>query len=209
MENLADKNSYANVVLKTIYERRAVRKYSNKPVGADIINTLLDAARMAPSAMNHQPWHFYVLNKPETISSFSKAIISESKFSMLKAGAKEVVHSILHPGSFHLKDGANFFSAPDPIFHGAPLVIFITSPKKNEWAALDIGMCAQNIMLAAKSLGLDSCPVGLAKFIEETKIYQLLQVPDTEHVNLAIIVGYANEVPELHERKKDNVSFIE
>jgi len=51
------------------------------------------------------------------------------------------------------------------------VVIFIISPHDNEWASLDVGMCAQNIMLAAKSLGLDTCPVGFGKYVEKTKIF--------------------------------------
>ena len=84
----------------------------------------------------------------------------------------------------------------------------ISSTKGNEWAQLDIGMCAQNIMLAAKSLGLDSCPVGLAKFIEHTDEYNEMEVPSSEEINLAILIGYGDETPHIHERKKDNAKFI-
>ena len=42
---------------KTIYERRAVRRYKDKPVDRKLIEQVLDAGRMAPSAMNKQPWH--------------------------------------------------------------------------------------------------------------------------------------------------------
>jgi nitroreductase len=200
---------YANETLNTIFERRAVRKFKERPVDLLLIEELLEAARMAPSAMNKQPWHFYVLMNKEKIKTFSKAIMHHSKLAMLKAGIKEATHHILHPSSFHLKDGVDFFKADDPIFHNAPVVIFISSTRGNEWAQLDIGMCAQNIMLAAKSLGLATCPVGLAKFIENTEEYTQLNIPSSEEINLAIIVGYADETPDLHERKKDNVKFIE
>ena len=99
-------------------------------------------------------------------------------------------------------------NAEDPVFHGAPVVIFITSKKDNEWAALDIGMCSQNIMLAAKSIGLDSCPVGMGKYIDQTKIYSRLNIPESEHVHLAIIIGYGNESPEVKERIKNNLIYI-
>jgi len=202
------KRNYPNETVKTIYERRAIRKFKDKPVEKEIIFELLEAARMAPSAMNKQPWHFYVLNNKDVIKALSSAIMHHSKLAMLKAGIKEIVHTILHPSSFHLKDGVDFFKAEDPIFHGAPVVIFISSTKGNEWAQLDIGMCAQNIMLAAKSLGLDSCPVGLAKFIEHTDEYNEFEVPSSEEINLAIIIGYGDETPHIHERKKDNAKFI-
>jgi len=197
-----------NEILKAIYERRAIRKFKKEGVQKELILELINAARMAPSAINKQPWHFYILTDAEMIKRFSNAIIKNSKMALLKAGLKEAWHHILHPGSFHLKDGLDFFKADDPIFHGAPVVIFISSTKDNEWASLDIGMCAQNIMLAARSLGLGTCPVGLAKFIENTDEYKILNVPSSEHINLAILVGYANENPAVHERKQDNATFV-
>jgi len=197
-----------NETLKVIYERRAVRKFKDKAVEKELVLELLNAARMAPSAINKQPWHFYVLTNTEMIKRFSSAIIKHSKMAMLKAGLKEALHHLLHPGSFHLKDGMDFLKAEDPIFHGAPIVIFISSEKSNEWASLDIGMCAQNIMLAAKSLGLDTCPVGLAKFIEHTDEYKELHIPSSEQIYLAILVGYGNENPAVHERKQDNAKFV-
>ncbi|MGZ6539884.1 MAG: nitroreductase family protein [Bacteroidia bacterium] len=197
-----------NETLKVIYERRAIRKFKDKGVDRELIEQLLEAARMAPSAMNRQPWKFYVLTKKETIQSFSKEITKTTKAGILKTGLKEVVKTLVHPGNFHLKDGLQFFKSEDPIFHGAPVVIFITSPKNNEWAGLDIGMCSQNIMLAAKSLGLDSCPVGLAKFVEQSAVYDQLKAPNSEQVNLAIVIGYGDETPEVHERLKDNAVFI-
>jgi len=193
--------------LQTIYERRAIRKYKNRPVEHEIIEQIIDAGRMAPSAINQQEWKFYILTNKDTIKTFSKEIAKTSAKEFLKSGVKEVVKTagnLLH--SFHNID---LFKWADPIFHGAPVVIFITAPKDNEWAGLDIGMCAENMMLAAKTLGLDSCPVGLAKFVEHTDIFYKLRIPATEKVQLAVILGYGDETPEVHKREKDNAIFID
>ena len=206
---VSETKKYASETLKTIFERRAVRKFKNKTVPKQTILALLDAARMAPSAMNKQPWHFYVLTKKEKIKAFSNAILHNSKLAMLKAGVKGALDNILHPNSFHLKDGINFLKVDDPIFHSAPVVIFISSSRSNEWAHLDVGMCSQNLMLAAKSLGLDSCPIGFAKFIENTDEYKELNVPSSEEINLAVVIGYGDELPSVHERKQNNVKFID
>ena len=57
METLSiETASKKNETLKTIYERRAVRAYQDKSVSKEIIEQLLDAGRMAPSAINKQPW---------------------------------------------------------------------------------------------------------------------------------------------------------
>jgi nitroreductase len=63
-------------------------------------------------------------------------------------------------------------------------------------------------MLAAKSFGLATCPIGLVKFLEKTDKFSSLGIPKSEHIYLAITVGYGDESPEVHERKKGNVKFI-
>ncbi len=196
-----------NETLKTIYERRAVRKFKDKAVTKEIIEQLLDAGRMAPSAINRQPWKFYIVTKKEDIKLFSKEIGTAALKSIPQMGIKNIVKAAASSIT-HLSHGIDFLKAPDPVFHGAPVVIFITAEKDNEWAGLDIGMCTQNIMLAAKSLGLDSCPVGFGKFIMQAKSYSKLNIPAKEQVLLAVIIGYRDESPEVHERKRDNVIYI-
>jgi nitroreductase len=192
-------------MLKTIYERRSVRRYLDKAVDRELIEKVISAGCMAPSAMNRQPWKFYMLTNKETIKSFSKEIAKVTARELLKSGPLGIVKLAAGAlSSIHLGD---LLKGPDPIFYGAPVVIFITAPADNEWAPLDIGMCAQNIMLAAKSLGLESCPLGVGKYVEHTKIYYQLQVPFPEKVLLAIIIGYGNETPTAHARATDNVFY--
>ena len=197
---------FSSETMRVIYERRAVRKYKDKPVGKDFIDQVIDAGRMAPSAINKQPWRFYVLTDKALIQSFSKEIAAVALKSFARTGIINMFKTVVNLLDF--PHGLNFHAMEDPVFHGAPVVIFITGSRYNEWAALDIGMCAQNMMLMAKSLGLDSCPVGFAKFVEKTKIFPRLKVPVSEKVFLAVILGYGDESPKLHERKKNNVDFI-
>lgn len=196
-----------NETIKTIFTRRAVRKYKDLPISRVIIEKILNAGRMAPSAMNKQPWCFYILTNKETIKAFSKEIIKIGMKKMIKAGPKQIVKTVA--GLLHFSFGSGILKGGDRVFYGAPVVIFISAPKDNEWAGLDIGMCCQNMMLAAKSLGLESCPIGFGKYVQETKIYPRLKVPPTEQVHLAVILGYGNESPEMHKRNKENVFFID
>jgi nitroreductase len=48
-------------VSKAILARRSVRKYDSRPVAEDVLARVLEAGRLAPSAMNNQPWHFIVV----------------------------------------------------------------------------------------------------------------------------------------------------
>lgn len=179
-----------NEILKTIYQRRAVRKYKDQSVDRKLIEQIIDAGRMAPSAMNRQLWKFYVLTNKEQIRSLSPIIV-------------KVANKVLS-----WAHGVDRSKTEDIIFHNAPVVIFITAPKKNEWAALDIGMCCQNMMLAAKSLGLDTCPIGFAKYLEKTDKISILGMSSAEQIKLALIVGYGDENPPVHERKKNNVKYL-
>jgi nitroreductase len=179
-----------NETLKTIYQRRAVRKYKDQPVDKALIEQIIDAGRMAPSAMNRQLWKFYVMTDKKKIRELSPTIV-------------KVANKVLS-----WAHGMDSTKTTDIIFHNAPVVIFITGPKKNEWAALDIGMCCQNMMLAAKSFGLDTCPIGFAKLLEKTDKLSVLGMSSSEEIKLAIIAGYGDEDPPVHERKKDNVKYL-
>lgn len=179
-----------NEVLRIIYERRAVRKYRDQAVDKKLIEQIIDAGRMAPSAMNRQLWKFYVLTDKKLIDSLSPTIV-------------KVANKVLS-----WAHGIDRTKTTDIIFHNAPVVIFVTAPKKNNWASLDIGMCCQNMMLAAKSLGLDTCPIGFAKLLEKTDKISILGLSSSEEIKLAIIVGYGDENPPVHERKRDNVKFL-
>lgn len=199
---------FDNKVIEIIYKRRAVRKYKDVPVQKELIDKIIAAGRMAPTAINKQSWKFYVFRNKERIATLSDAILSSSKWQMFKEGMKEALHFMLHPSSFKLSDGIKFINEKDPVFHCAPVVILITAPKNNEWAALDIGMCAQNMMLAAVSYGLASCPIGFAKMLENTSEPPKIGVSESEMIHLALIIGYADEEPELHSRKTDNVYYV-
>jgi nitroreductase len=192
--------------LELMYERRAVRKYQARLVDRSLIEKIIDAGRMAPSALNKQPWKFYVLTDKVSIRSFSKAILKMAPKAFFKAGTKAIVKQLVH--FLHFPQGLSFLKSEDPVFHNAPVVVFLTADRENEWASLDIGMCAQNMMLAAKYYGLDTCPIGFAKYVEDTSIYGKLNIPESEIVHIAIIIGYGDETPVLHKRIKDNILFI-
>ena len=196
---------YSSETIAAIYGRRSVRKYKDKPVARAIIEKIIAAGKMAPSALNEQPWKFYILTEPEFIQALSKQVNRVAAKKLIKTGPQHIIKTVIK--FLHFPHGLQFLKSNDPVFHGAPVVIFITAPRKNEWAALDIGMCAQNMMLAARSMGLDTCPVGFGKYVEYTKLYPVLKIPADEEVHIAIVLGYGDEQPVLHDRIQGNVFF--
>ena len=90
---------------------------------------------------------------------------------------------------------------PDTIFHLAPLLIVITSPKDSDWAICDASVAIQNMMLYAKSIGLGSCFIGMSRFINEDKeMLAGLNITDDKKVVAAMICGYPDEEPEMKEK---------
>src|SRR4051812_34602270 len=133
--------------LRIIYQRRSVRRYKDQPVPRELIEQVIDAGRMAPTAMIKQPWKFYVLTSKALIKEFSTAIIKTLAGEMVHEGAAGIGKLVL--GALYTLYYSRFKS-PD-IFFGAPVLIFITAPKDEPWACYDVSMCAQNMMLAAKA----------------------------------------------------------
>ncbi len=195
-----------NEIIDNIYKRRAVRKYKDIGISREVIDELIMAGKMAPSAMNKQPWKFYVLTDKEIIKKLSHGIQEVALKKMKGKGVKEIAKAAL--SLFHFSSIKNLLNIEDHVFYNAPVVIFISHQRDDEWGKLDVGMCAQNIMLAAKSLGLESCPVGFAKYVSESPEYALLKVPENEEVDLAIVLGYGDESPDIPNRTGDHIIYI-
>jgi nitroreductase len=176
-----------NEILEIIKKRRSIRKYKDKPLSKDIIDSLLEAARHAPSARNLQQLEYKVITKKDLIKKMSERIVD-----IRRKG---------NP-SFTMKAG-------DTTFHGAPLVIILTGPKESEWAAYDAAIAVQNIMLYATSIGLGSCFIGMSKHLnEDKKILDELHITDDKKIVAAVICGYADEKPEPKE-KRLNAEFFQ
>ena len=78
--------------MDAIFERMSIRKYEDRPVEQEKIEKLLRAAMAAPSAVNQQPWEFYVVKNHDVIVELSKA----SPFAACAADAPVVIVPILH-----------------------------------------------------------------------------------------------------------------
>lgn len=63
----------AKELIKTIFARRSIRKYTTKPVSRKDIRVMLEAAMAAPSASNRQPWHFIVVTDQQTLDRLARA----------------------------------------------------------------------------------------------------------------------------------------
>jgi len=181
--------------LDCIKTRRSVRKYKDQPVDKKTIEQIINAGKYAPSAKNTQPWRFIVITNPNMISELSSDIKMQIK-GLLKwrhlirlfrreLGNLETVKFLY--GVSMVKQ--------DSIFFQAPVVVFIVTEKKSFFDE-SCACCAENMMLAAHSLGLGSCWVGLAHFIDLNKtLIRKIGVPEGHHISAALIFGHPDGEP--------------
>jgi nitroreductase len=88
--------------LEAIQKRRSVRKYRSTPLSKDLIDKLIDAARMAPSAMNLQPWEFIAVSDRETLSKIADA----TDYGKFIAGAPLCIAVFCKEAKYYLEDGS-------------------------------------------------------------------------------------------------------
>jgi nitroreductase len=165
-----------------ISKRRSIRKYEDKAVPKDVIDKLLLAGVSAPSGMNAQPWRFVVIENRDTIKKLSQ----RTKDMLLKGNWPENFKE-----SFKLEK--------DVIFYGAPLLILMCVPKKEDWRTvnlLDCGLAAQNMFLEAYQLGLGSCFIGFACFLNQNpELLTDVGIPKDHELVAPLIFGYPAESP--------------
>lgn len=166
-------------ILKSIYARHSVRAYAPTHLDSATVQTLLDAAVHAPTAMHEEPWAFVVVQDLVLLHRLSE--LAKPLF------VEEVRHRNAH-GASHSFD---HFTRPDfNIFHGADTLIIICAKPMSPFVAADCWLAAENLMLAASAIGLGSCVIGSAvAALNIHKVKTELGIPDEYSAIAPIVVG--------------------
>ena len=177
-------------VLQAISDRRSHRAYQADQIPEDVLSQILRAGLEAPSARNHQPWHYSVVQNPELI----QAVHDEAAAVMGKGGSPR-------------------FADPDfQIFYHAPTVIFLFGEKEFGWTQVDCGIAVENMALAAEGLGVGSVILGLPKpaFMGEKadELRARLGCPEGYDFVIALALGYATDTKEAHDLREEKISRI-
>lgn len=140
---------------------------------------MLEAATYAPSAINIQPWKFTLLTNKDAMKHLSDTA---------KPALLRMLPDVGDEGLAGIKK--QLTNPQYNIFYNAPLLIFV-SGVKSPYAIYDCSMAAQNMMLAAYTLGIGSCWIGTAVGLaNDPKVKAELGVPEDHEVHAAIIFGY-------------------
>ena len=149
-----------------IQHRQSDRRYTDQPVEKEKIATCLEAARLAPSANNSQPWKFIVVDDPDLKDRVAdcSASLGMNKFTFQ---APVIIVVVLEQENIFSSIGGK---VKDKIF-----------------CHYDIGIAVSHFCLQAAELGLGTCIIG---WFDEKKIRELLNINRKRRVPLIISLGY-------------------
>jgi nitroreductase len=171
-----------NPVEQVILERRSIRAFKKESLPNSMIRRILEAGRYAPSTGNTQPWKFIVVNSQEILEEMEKDAVKIIKFFMflldytrgnalrrlyILSWVKWVIRFMkneLNPVPFGLM--TQIAQDRTPAFHGAPTLVLLVEDRRGAGnPSVDIGICGQNMVLAAHSMGAGSCWIGITKVL--------------------------------------------
>lgn len=166
-----------------IARRESCRNFAEKEVEREQLVRCIEAARIAPSACNSQPWSFVLVNGGTLASRTAKCLQSL---------------------------GMNKFTDRCPAFvvvleEKATLSAKLGGKVKDQYyAPIDIGIAAAHLCLAATEQGLSSCIMG---WFDEKKLKELLSISRNKRIRLVIGIGYAAD-EKLREKKRKPLEQI-
>lgn len=171
--------------LDLVRTRQSCRAYSKKPVPRELIDLCLDAARLAPSACNSQPWKFIVVDQEPLRSAL----------------AKEAFSGIYSMNRFVLDAPAIIILVTQRSKYIARLGGHLRGVK---YSLIDIGIAGEHLDLQAAELGLGCCWLG---WFNEKAIKKVLGLSRTEKIDVVFSLGYP-ATPELREKKRQSLDDI-
>lgn len=158
-------------VLDVIKTRRSVRRYKQDPIPEEVFSRVMEAARLAPSGKNLQPWKFIIVKDQELKDRLAEA----SRRQLFIAKAPVIIVACGYPDQSYQYQGN-----------------YMTS-----WS-IDVTCALDHLMLQAQEDGLGTCWIGA---FEEKDVKRILNVPEGVRVLALTPLGYPDEEPRDRGRK--------
>ncbi len=156
-----------------ILSRRTIRQFKSDPVARAVLEQLVNAARLAPSAANLQPLEFVVVDKEE---------VRRQLFPCLKWAGYIAPEGDPKPGQ-------------EPV---AYIIVVVNLKVRKRDYEHDAGAAVENMILAAWEKGIGSCWI---KSVESVKVAEVLKIPGKYEVDSVLALGYPAEKPLVEEMK--------
>jgi nitroreductase len=169
-----------------VQKRQSCRKYSSQAVDRDLIDRCLEAARLAPSAHNSQPWSFIVVDNPEDIARISEKAFT-GIYSMTKFAGKAPVIIVV------ITEKANYLTRL-----GGQI-------RDVKYSLIDIGITCEHLVLQAEELGLGTCWIG---WFSAKGLKKALNLPRSTKVDVLISLGYPLNPEYRRERKRKTLDDV-
>ncbi|NLB35959.1 MAG: NAD(P)H nitroreductase [Clostridiales bacterium] len=163
--------------------RESCRSFSDKMVEPELLTKCVETARLAPSACNGQPWHFFAVSNEDKVKQIRTCVHTAG----INAFAEKVPSFIVV-----VEEKTNISSRL-----GARI-------NDNDYTQLDIGIACAHICFAASELGLSTCILG---WFTEKGLKECLDIPKSKRIRLVIAVGYSDAKP-IREKKRQPLAEI-
>lgn len=166
--------------LDLVRKRESVRRYSDKPVSRDVIARCLEAARLAPSACNSQPWSFVVVDRSEDRDRLAAAAFS-GIYSMNRFAARAPVLVVV------LTERSKYIARLGGQIRGV------------QYSLMDIAIACEHFVLQAAEDGVGTCWLG---WFNERGVKKALNLPRSSKVDIVISMGYPEDAAPREKKRK-------
>jgi len=165
-------------LFEVIEKRRSIRSYKPTPIPNEHLKKILEAARLAPSGKNLQPWRFIIVRNPER-----KRMLAEAAMNQMFIAEADVV----------------IVALSDPTIYSS------TGTRRRIPYLQDPMIAIEHMILAATALGYGTCWIGA---FNEDKVKQIVNAPEELAVIALLPIGVPNENPPPRPRKSFEEIFF-
>lgn len=198
------------MIVELMRRRRTIRVFRAEPVPDDTLLTLVEAAGLAPSAANKQPWRFLVVRDRALIAELARE--TETELARIQGAVADDLKAEFASYTHRFVSLRGAPALVVPIFRPLPgLSMLLAQPTdpglvdrlrdlESHASVVSIAMAMQNLLLAATELGIGTC-CATAPLVAAKNLARVLNVPDGWRIAALIAVGYPAETPENPGRK--------
>ncbi len=196
-------------ILEAINTRHSIRAFKSDPISRDVLNKILQAVSNSPSYTNTQPWEvFMVMGKKKDELGRKLLELARAKaptrpdLPIPKGWPTALEERSREHGARRLatlgvargdEAGRERLRLMNFEFYGAPCAAFLfIDGSLGEWSIFDMGLFAQNLILAAHALGVESClQASVTNYAPEIK--KFLGIAESKKLVICISLGYPDE----------------